>query len=65
MATKAEEARYEEERSGPKKEKPIPHQRRRSAPASKGPGETFLNRRDRSKKAARKVHERPRGSLGL
>ncbi len=69
MTTKAESSRYRQERSGPKKAKRVRHPRRKAAPAADAlPGagaESFLNRRDRSKKAARKIHVRVRGAAGF
>jgi hypothetical protein len=55
MATKAEGFRSRQERSGPKKAKAVGRKGRKSPK-----GGTLLGRRDRSKKAARKVHARSR-----
>jgi hypothetical protein len=75
MSTKAENSQYQKQRSGPKKEKRVPHRVRRTAAvetrspeaiASNRHGDDgYLNRRDRSKKAARKIHVRVRGAAGF
>jgi len=58
MSTRAEEAKYNEQRSGAKKAKLAPRPHRKISGTHAGEG--FLNRRDRSKSAARKFHARRR-----
>ncbi|MBI3549224.1 MAG: hypothetical protein HY078_09310 [Elusimicrobia bacterium] len=69
MTTRAEGFLYSQERSGLKKAKGVLHQRRKTPPADatradESGGNGFLNRRDRSKGAARTTRTVRRGGWG-